>query len=70
MNHLRLQFGYNYVFKLVPKTPVVVPAIPAVVAIAADPTATPPVLAVPAVAAGSERITFFVSITTCLKLIQ
>jgi hypothetical protein len=36
----------------------VVPAIPAVAAIAADPTTTPPVLAVPAVAAVPEQIIF------------
>jgi hypothetical protein len=58
MNHLGLHFGYNYVFKRVPKTCMVVPAIPAVVAIAADPTVTPPVLAVPVVAAVPEQIIF------------
>jgi hypothetical protein len=58
MNHIGLQFGYNYAFKPVPKTRMVVPAIPAVVAIAGDPTATPPVLAVPAVAAVPEKIIF------------
>jgi hypothetical protein len=36
----------------------VVPAIPAVAAIVADPTATPPILAVPAVAAVPEQIIF------------
>ena len=56
MNHLGLQFGYNYVFKRVSKTCMVVSAIPAVVAIAADPTATPPVLAVPAMAAVPDQI--------------
>ena len=58
MNHLGLQFGYNYVFKRVPKTRMVVPVIPAVAAIAANPTATPPVLAVPVVAAVPEQIIF------------
>jgi hypothetical protein len=45
INCLGMQFGYNYVFKRVPKTCMIVPAIPAVAAVAADPTATPPVLA-------------------------
>jgi hypothetical protein len=58
MNSLGLPFGYNYAFKHVPKKCMVVPAIPAVAAIAADPTATPPVLAVPAVAAVPEQIIF------------
>jgi hypothetical protein len=58
MNCLGLQFGYNYVFKHVPKTCMVVSVISAVVAIAADPTATPPILAVPAVAAVPEQILF------------
>jgi hypothetical protein len=58
MNHLGLQFGYNYVFKCFPKTRLVIPAILAVSAIAADPTATPPVLAVSAVAAVPEQIIF------------
>jgi hypothetical protein len=69
MNHLGSQFGYNYVFKRVPKSHMVIQAIPAVVAIAADPTATPPVLAASAVAAVPEQI-IFDCITTCLKLIQ
>jgi hypothetical protein len=58
MNRLGLQFGYDYVFKRVPKTRMVIPAIPAVATIAADPTATPPVLAVSAVAAVPEQIIF------------
>jgi hypothetical protein len=58
MNCLGLQFGYDYVFKRVPKTRMVVPAIPAVATIAVDPTATPPVLAVPAVAAVPKQIIF------------
>jgi hypothetical protein len=58
MNHLGLQFRYDYVFKHVPKTHMVIPVIPAVAAIAADPTATSPVLAVSAVAAVPEQIIF------------
>jgi hypothetical protein len=58
MNRLGLQFGYNYIFKRVPKTRTIVPAIPAVAAIPADPTATPPILAVPAIAAVLEQIIF------------
>ncbi len=58
MNHLGSQFGYDYVFKCVPRTHMVIQAIPAVVAITADPTATPPVLAVSAVAAVPEQIIF------------
>jgi hypothetical protein len=58
MNCLGSQFRYEYVFKRVPKTRMVIPEIPAVVAIAADPTATPPVLAVSAVAAVPEQIIF------------
>jgi hypothetical protein len=58
MNCLGLQLGYNHVFKCVPKTRMIVPAIPAVAAIAADPTATPHILAVPAMAAVPEQIIF------------
>jgi hypothetical protein len=56
MNHLGLQFGYNHVFKCVSKTSMIVPEILAFVAIATDPTATPPVLAVPAMAAVPDQI--------------
>jgi hypothetical protein len=58
MNCLGLQFGYDYVFKRVPKTCMVVLAISAVAAIAAVSTATPPDLAVPVVAAVPEQIIF------------
>jgi hypothetical protein len=58
MNCLGLEFEYNYVFKHVPKTCMVIPAIPAVAAIAADPTANPPVLATSAVVAVPEKIIF------------
>jgi hypothetical protein len=58
MNCLGLQFRYNYVFKHVPKICMLVPEIPGVAAIAVDPTATPPVLAVSAVAAVPDQIIF------------
>jgi hypothetical protein len=59
MNCLGLQFRYEHVFERVPKTHMIVPAIPAVAAITADPTAIPPVLAVLAVAAVHEKIIFW-----------
>jgi hypothetical protein len=58
MNCLGLQYGYNHMFKRVPLTRTIIPAIPAIAAIVADPTAAPPILTVPAVPAIPEQFIF------------
>ncbi len=58
MNHLRSQYGYKHMFKRVPLTQTIIPAVQAIAAIVADPTAAPPILAVPAVPAISEQFIF------------
>jgi hypothetical protein len=58
MNCLGLQYGYNHMFKRVPLTQTIIPAVPAIAAIVADPTAAPPILAVPAVPAIPEQFIF------------
>jgi hypothetical protein len=58
MNCLGLQYGYDHMFKRVPLTRTIIPAVPAIAAIVADPTAAPPILAVPAVPAIPEQFIF------------
>jgi hypothetical protein len=58
MNCLGSQYGYNHMFKRVPLTRTIIPAVPAIAAIVADPIAAPPILAVAAVPAIPEQFIF------------
>jgi hypothetical protein len=58
MNCVGLQYGYDQMFKRVLLTQTITPAVSAIAAIVADPTATPPILAVPAVPAIPEQFIF------------
>jgi hypothetical protein len=58
MNRLGLQYGYNHMLKRLPLTQTIIPAVPAIAAIVFDPTAAPPILAVPAVPAIPEQFIF------------
>jgi hypothetical protein len=58
MNCLGLQYGYDHMFKRVPLTRTIIPTVPAIAAIVADPTAAPPILAVPAVPAIPKHFIF------------